>query len=886
MLLKRTLGFLALAAHCVGLNVESGSLRVNGLIAPMGMTDVQPQLSWRLESSLRNDSQMFYQVQAATSTTSLLGDADLWDSGKVASQNSQAIYLGPDLTSRTTVYWRVRSWYTQNHKSGWSEISTFEMGLLDPDWAAEWIGNPDYSTGNTSLPMLATGFDNTCTNISSARLYIVGLGMHAAYINGHPVGDDILPYGYADESKTIYYSTYDVRESLTTGDNVLGVELGKSIYDPEEPLGDRYAKFTRSPKQLMLRAQLEYSCDGMTQPPIITDASWKSYLNGPYIETSWYGGEEYNATLEIADWSSKSDNLNQWDNASVFKGPSGSMTGSTYPPLKMVEQFPAVSLSGLVNGSYVFDFGTNIAGWYSLKINEPAGTRVVIRTGEKVVDGILDQSTVGGNIYDAYTSNGQPATYQPKFLYHGFRYLSVNLTGPPDSSDAVALAIRASSEPVGHFNSSDAMLNSIHRIIDRAIQGNMYSVFTDCPHREKLGWLEQNHLVFDSLALNYDIQAMGRATMKAMVDAQTDEGMIPTIAPYNAVLQPNYRHDVNWGNTIMVMAWQLYQAYGDFKVLQENYGAMQRYVDYVSNRTTNYILDGTGLGDWITFDNRTPKNYTATFGYYQAVNTLADIAMALGESEDAKYYTALKNSIGDAWNAHFFDTANSSYGPTQADNALAIQMGIVDPEVFDDVVAKITSDVVSRKNHLSVGEIGLPALFIALQAAGRDDLIYEIVTNPTSPSYAYQVLNGATSLNERWDGQTAGRSLNHFMLGYVDKWIFALSGVRQGSDSLMWSSIEFDLIFVGNMTFAASNYRSARGLIGASWQRSDEQLTYNITVPVGSTGTVMIRGYNNVTESGSILNEDSLGTGISKVWRNGTTHEIVVGSGTYYFQAY
>ncbi|KAI1847542.1 hypothetical protein JX266_006394 [Neoarthrinium moseri] len=338
--------------------------------------------------------------------------------------------------------------------------------------------------------------------------------------------------------------------------------------------------------------------------------------------------------------------------------------------------------------------------------------------------------------------------------------------------------------------------------------------------------------------------------MKAMADTQTSDGLIPDIGPENTVFTYGYRDDSDWGNAVSTLAWQLYETYGDLKLLRDNYSMMQSYVAYLSNKTTTYIINNSGLGDWITFGNRTPKNYTATFGYDQAVDAMVNVAAILGKHEDALYYTTLRTNISNAWNANFFYASNSSYGPTQADNALAIQMKLVRPSVHVAVAGNILRDIAANGDHLTVGEIALPALFVALQSVDRNDLIHRIVTNPTSPSYAYQVLNGATSLNERWNGQTAGASLNHFMLGYVDKWIMEISGMKQSKGSIAWASVDFSPVFVGNLTYAASRYRSARGLIAAHWRLSDSQMAYNITVPVGSVGIVSIKGYENVSEGG------------------------------------
>lgn len=508
----------------------------------------------------------------------------------------------------------------------WSEETSFEIGLLESgDWSAKWIGNKQYKVGVNSLPLFVKSFSVECGTVVKARLYL-GLGQHAALVNGHVAGDDVLTPGYSNPNKTLLYSSYDITGSISQDTNVIGIELGKSLWDPKAALGKRYMKIVVQPVQLMMIAQLEYACYDDTSHVVASDETSLTSLEGPRIESSWYGDEEYDARKEILSWSTTDGDHSLWPTANLTTPPLGTLVSPRFPPLKIVDRFPAVIVIGPINGQYVFDFGVNFAGWYALRINETAGTKITTWPAERLKSsGAIDQSTTGSPIWDAYTSNGTPSTFSPKFMHHGMRYLGVNFISAPVASVLIALVIRTSADAVGDVQTSDSMLNSIHKIIDRAIQSNLYIVMTDCPTREKLGWLEQTQLVFDPVILGYDIQAMGAGVVQTIADSLVDTGLIPDIAPEYTVFTGGYRDDPNWGTAMILLPLKLYNTYGDVDLLAANYETMQTYLNYLTAKSSKYLLD-YGLGDWITSDKSTPVGITATYGYAKAVEGMLTIA--------------------------------------------------------------------------------------------------------------------------------------------------------------------------------------------------------------------------------------------------------------------
>ena len=342
-LLVSLLGFLPLVA---GLVIEPGSLRTEGANAPLGLHETTPRLSWRLSSTLRGDAQTAYQVQVA-STSDQLGSPDFWDSGKVLSSKPFTTYIGKVLESRHAVSWRARVWDVNDEPSTWSEVTSFEMGLLSSsDWAADWITNSQFQTGVNSLPIFATDFEVSC-KVEKARLYIAGLGVFQAEINGNDVSSEVLGPGYSTINRTLLYRAYDVTTLLQYGSNVIGVELGKGTYDAEKGLNKRYMKFTVSAEPLVARSQLEYSCADSKLHTVISNGTWLTTVDGPQIESSWYGGEEYDARKIIPDWSSPKGDRSNWQHANVSAGPpgpQGELISQVAPQLEVTETVTAKSV--------------------------------------------------------------------------------------------------------------------------------------------------------------------------------------------------------------------------------------------------------------------------------------------------------------------------------------------------------------------------------------------------------------------------------------------------------------------------------------------------------------------------------------------------------------
>ncbi|MGW8949526.1 family 78 glycoside hydrolase catalytic domain [Streptomyces sp. NPDC055709] len=819
------------------------ALRVGHLTDPLGIDHEPPDLSWQSTSGGRQGS---YRIQVASTPELLAADApDLWDSGRLGGGRGVGVdYGGKALGSARRAHWRVRVWDEQGTPSEWSATAFWETGLLHPsDWAeAQWVtapewASPDRHDSSGPLPLLAKDF-TVDRPVRRARLYATALGVYEASLNGTRVGDAVLEPGYTAYDKRLLYATHDITDALRPGVNTVELLLGNGIANVPDVPG-RYEKLHISyglPKALAL-LRVEYA-DG-THASVVTDGTWRTAL-GPITLSAWFGGEEYDARRELPDTCGRRP-------AATVAAPAPGLilSARTQPPVEVVETVTPVSVTEPEPGVYVYDLGVNIAGRPELRVSGPAGTDVIMRPAELLNDdGTVNQRFTGRACYDRYTLRGDTAdaeVWHPRTVYHGFRYVQVEgLPGPPAPDTVRGHVLRAANRRAGDFSCSSELLNGIHGLIDRAVQGNMYSVLTDCPHREKLGWLEQTHLVFPAVARNYDVAAYYRKLVRDMADAQTDTGLVPGIAPEYKVFEDKFRDDPNWGGAIVLAPWLLHRTYGDTATLRTHYPHMLRYLGHLASRADGALLTH-GLGDWIAFDDSTPKGVTATFAYHRIATAMSEIAAVIGASDDARLHTALAERIGRAFHGTFFDRDRHTYATgSQAADAMALDLGVVPESERVAVLDHLIASIRAAGDHVTVGEVALPSLLRVLSAYGRDDVVWDIVSRTDSPSYGYQVTHGATALTERWDGPTRGSSQNHFMLGAVDEWFGAtLAGIRQQEDSVAFDRIVVRPTPVGDLTRASAWYDTPRGRVSSAWHRSDEEgFRLEVTVPPGAPSRV------------------------------------------------
>ena len=701
-----------------------------------------------------------------------------------------------------------------------------------------------------ALPVFATDFD--AENVESARLYVTGLGVYNASINGEPVSEDLLEPANTFHAKRVPYAAYDVTGLLDEGENSLGIEVGNGIFnvfnEPGAPT--RYVKTSSGHGAPRVMGQLELTDAEGNVTTVATDAgegsSWRTTL-GEVTFTNWYGGEDVDARRSIDGWDEPGTDRAAWAAPVASRAPTQNtrLVGRVAPPIRQVDELDT-TVRQLDNGDHLFDFGVNFAGWQELTTTGPAGTEIVMRPGEKLnADGTVNQASSGQNAYDTFTLAGEgEETFQPRFRYHGMRYLQVSGLTDAEATTVTGKVLRTNNTDVGDFDSSDAMLNDVHTIIDRSVQSNMYSVLTDCPHREKLGWLDQTNLNFDTVARGYDMQAQYRKMLQDAADSQQPNGLIPTTAPEDSLFAGAFRHDANWGATIAVSAWQSYTEYGDVDVLRDFWPHMVSYQQYLGSIASNNIVPG-GLNDWATPEeaaNRTPDALVQTYAFHKITRTMADIADVLGKPAAVRTYRQKADQIANAFRATYYDAETGAWANNnQASLALALDEDLVPADLRPAAVAALLARIEADGSQFMVGEVGLYALLRVLAEEGEHDLVHALATRPTGNSYAKFVNSGSTSLPEHWSGVGGSGSQNHYMMGMLEGWLHSqLAGLSQMPGSSAYEHVLVQPALVDGVDSASSSYDSVRGTIASAWSRTGDELAVNVQVPGNTVATVRV----------------------------------------------
>ena len=733
-------------------------------------------------------------------------------------------------------------------------------------------------------------------HLARALAFVCGLGQYEMSVNGRKAGADVLAPGWSKYDKTCLYDTRDVTPLLRPGENAVGLLLGNGMYNVH---GGRYTKFTGSfgPQKAVCLIRLEYA-DGSAQT-VKTDDAWRM-APGPITFSSVYGGEDYDARLLPSGWDRPGFDDGRWDKALAVPGPGGALRGqgSAAPPIVPFETFPPIAVKQLRPGVAVYDLGQNAAFMPRLTVSGPAGATVQITPAELAnADGSVDRSSVGGGeAFWKYTlAGGGPETYVPKFFYHGCRFLQVALGAPagggelPSVTSLEGVVVGSASAPTGRFACSNALFNRINTLIRWAQRSNMVSVLTDCPHRERLGWLEEDHLNGPSLRYDFDLNALFGKIENDMADSQTGDGLVPSIAPEYPVFGGDFRDSPEWGSAFLLVPWQQYQFTADTALLARHYDAMKRYVAHLAGRSQGDIVS-YGLGDWYDigpkepgYSQLTPIALTATAFYYQDAVILARAAALLGRGDDQTQYEALAARIKAAFNRKFWNADARQYATgSQCANSIPLVMGLVAPADRPAVLDNVVKDVQAK--GLTAGDVGYRYLLQALAQGGRSDVIYAMNNQSDRPGYGYQLKQGATSLTEAWDARRSS-SQNHFMLGQIMEWFYGdLAGIQPDPAGPGFQKIIIRPAIVGDLTEAHADYDSVRGRISSAWRRGGGRVTLDVTIPPNATATVYVptRAPGAVTEGGRAADRSP---GVTFLKAEDGAALYAVGSGRYSFSA-
>ena len=834
---------------------------------PIGVDVAEPQLSWILQSDKNNQRQTAYQIVVTTS-----GGEGLWDTGKVASDESiQIPYAGKLLASGQQVIWKVRVWDAGDQVSKWRPVATWTMGVLvDSDWKSKWIGAAD-----TNIPSLLLRREFVVkAGLRRALVNVCGLGQYELTLNGKKIGDDFLSPGWTKYNKTCLYDTRDITDLLRKGNNAAGIELGNGMYNVPatrfKPPG--WGPYSFGPQKAIAQIRLEYA-DGSVET-IGTDENWR-VAPGPITSSSIYSGEDFDARRVRPGWSKINFDDSKWSPAIVVNGPGGELRGLSCaaPPIREFEVHQPVAAHTITNGDIIYDLGQNAAHIPKISVSGPAGSKVRVIPSE-LGDGMVSGGSMGEKPHSAIWCDYIKATdgvetWSPKFFYIGCRYLEVKSfpakdeTKLPAVKSIAGIVVQSAAEPVGEFECSNSLFNRIHKLIRWAQRSNMMSVMTDCPQREKRGWLEEDHLNGPALRYEFDLAQLFTKALNDIADSQLANGLVPTTAPEYAIFRDGkqtgnergkFGDSPEWGSAFILVPWQQYEFDGDLNLFRAHYAAMTNYLAFLGSRANNYIVN-YGLGDWFDLGPKhpgiaqlTPIALTATAFYFQDAEILSRAAALLGKTDDAKQFSELTEKIRAAFNEKFYNATKHFYATdSQCANAIPLVMGLCEPTNRAAVVAALVADVRERGNALTAGDVGYRYLLRALADGGRSDVIFDINNQSDKPGYGYQLKMGATSLTEAWD---AGRdsSQNHFMLGQIQEWFYHdLAGIQSGTPGFKHLIIK--PAFVGDLKWVKASYNSVRGMIVSEWKRDGDKLTLDVTIPPNTTATVELPGQQPIEMS-------------------------------------
>jgi hypothetical protein len=529
-------------------------------------------------------------------------------------------------------------------------------------------------------------------------------------------------------------------------------------------------------------------------------------------------------------------------------------------PLKVMESFEPIGVRELGNGKYLYDFGQNASGIPELTCSGKSGGSIRLIPGELIDDdGFVTQQASGGPCYFDYTLAGSgQENWKPSFTYYGFRYIQVEgalPSGYPNPDDLPLIEnlvfhhTRNSSPSAGSFKCSNDLFNRIYDLIDWSVKSNLASVTTDCPHREKLGWLEVPHLMGTSLQYAYDIRLLYNKIVDDMIDSQLDNGLVPDIAPEYVPFQGGFRDSPEWGSSSVILPYYLYLWYGETEPMERAWDMMTRYMEYLLEMSDGFILSH-GLGDWFDLGQQspgssqlTPSALTATSIWYYDLSILADMASVMGKDDDLRKYNSLADEVKSAFLERFYDPETSVVATgSQTSYAMPLVVGLIDDDHRKNVENKLVEAVARDGYALTAGDVGFHYLVRALSDAGRHDIIWKMNARNDVPGYGYQLKMGATALTESWPALRYV-SNNHMMLGHLMEWLYSgIGGIRQAEGSIAYERIIIDPQPVGDLEWAEVSHTCIKGQIYMKWERNQGKSQLIIKIPEGSDAEVSFGG--------------------------------------------
>ena len=874
-------------------------LRTENRTNPIGLDSRQPRFSWQLEAPERNEQQTAYEIRISTQHND---KAPFWNSGKVSSSQSiHIVYGGPALQSGKRYTWQVRIWDNKGRVSPWSVPAWWQTGLFDPaDWTAKWIqpGYTEDSIGRPS-PLLRKEFV-AGKKLLSATAYITAHGLYEARINDQRIGDAYLTPGWTAYQKRLQYQVYDVTDLVRSGKNAVGITLGSGWYRGYLAFEHQHNSYG---KDISLLFQLVLSYSDGSKVVIGSDESWKS-STGNIRSSEIYNGETIDAREEKAGWALPGYDDREWSGVKTASFPLDNLIATFNEPIRKHETFRPVQLLTTPRGEKVLDFGQNLVGWVLVKARGKAGDRIVLSHAE-----VLDKA---GNFYtdnlraakaqDTYIlKGGGEERFEPHFTFHGFRYLKIEgYPGEINPADFTAVTLYSDMEKTGEFHCSNPLVNQLQHNIQWGQRGNFLDVPTDCPQRdERLGWTGDAQVFSRTAAYNMGVENFFTKWLKDVSADQLPSGSVPFVIPN--VLNSGAAGSTGWADVATIIPWNLYLAYGDRRVLEEQYPSMKAWVEYMHGKAKNDLWNtGFHFGDWLFYrpdddnDGRaavTDKHLIAQCFYAHSTQLLINAATVLGKAADVNSYTLLLKKIKEAFAREYMTPNGRLVSGTQTAYVLALQFDMLPEALRGPAAQRLADNVKDYGYHLTTGFLGTPYLCHVLSRFGYTDIAYRLLLQDSYPSWLYPVKMGATTIWERWDGlkpdgsfETPGmNSFNHYSYGAIGDWMYrVVAGLDTYEDGPGYQHSKIAPNPGGELTEAAADLQTGYGLLSSHWHQDKDSLLLDLVIPANTTSTVYIPAPEGglITEGGKPLGDvkEVDVTGVGKGYLM-----LRLGSGHYHF---
>jgi alpha-L-rhamnosidase len=709
--------------------------------------------------------------------------------------------------------------------------------------------NPDRIVSGTAL--LRKQF-TASQKVTSARLYITALGSYQAFLNGKPVAQSRLTPGFTDYRKRVLYQTYDVTSLLAPGRNTIAAILGAGWHG--SPLLWSGTRLFPGPD--LLRAQLELTFADGSHQLIATDSSWETAAS-PILSSEIYGGEAYDARLAQAGWETAHDNAAWTPAVTGDVDPALLVTAQPDLPVHVAQTIPPVSVTMVGSAKAqdaVFDMGQNMVGVVRLRVRGARGTTIKLRFAERLnSDGsVYTENLRDADATDLYTLSGHgEEDWTPAFTFHGFRYVQVSgISGKPPLTmlqGEVMNSLPAS--PSIRFESSSTLLNKMSELGLWGQRGNFVSIPTDCPQRdERMGWMGDAGAFWRTGSYNFDIDSFSHKFMVDVTDAQKKDGAFSDISPDLLTGRESDPGAPGWGDAGILVPYATWLQYGDNALIERDWPAMERWLDYILDTNPNYIREkqlGANYADWLAPDPHTPSDLVATAYWVLIARQMQSMATALGRTSDAQKYSALIAHIRDAYQHEFVHADGSVEGNTQSAYVLTLAMGLAPEGLEKSMTDRLISDIKAHEMHLTTGFLGTPYLLSALEEQGRSDVAYDLLLTNTYPSWGYMVSKGATTWWERWNGDTGDPSMNsynHYAFGSVMAWVYRrVAGIDADPMSAGFHHIVISPHVEPGLTHMHTEYDSVYGTVVTDWTTTAAgALQLTVQVPANTTATVSL----------------------------------------------